>query len=97
MSGLDEERAELLAAMALDAALPSAVAAVVEGGIEAGIFDEGFGRLEAVDVADEGAEGKSEDVTDAAQAGEFEELWIIEDLLGDEAGQTALEFAVAMT
>lgn len=94
MSCLDEERAELLAAMALDAALPSALAAVVEGGIEASIFDEGLGRLEAIDVADEGSEGKGEDVTDAAQAGEFEELRILEDLLGDEAGQTALEFDV---
>lgn len=55
-------------AVAPDASAPSAFAAVVEGGVEADVLDQFLGFAEAVDVADAGAEGKGDDVADAAQA-----------------------------
>ena len=94
--GLDEERAQVLAAMPLDAAPPSARAAVVKGGGKAGVLDQSFGRSEAVDVADQGAEGEGQDVADAAEAGEFEEFWILEDLLGQQAGPARLNEEVML-
>ena len=96
MARLDKERAEVLVAMPLDAAAPGALAAVVEGGVESGVLDEGLVGLESVDIADDGSDGEGDDVADAAESGEFEELWILEDLLRGEAGQAAVILLLGM-
>src|ERR1039457_6945380 len=71
--------------MSADAAVPLAFAAVIEGGIEAEVFDQFFGALKAMDVADDGAEGKGDFVPDAAKSHDGQQLGIGQHLLGDEA------------
>lgn len=84
LGGLDQQAAQVLAAVAADAAAPSLVAAVVEGGVEADVFDQLFGMRETVDVAQDRTQGKGYEVAHPAESGQGQELGVGEDLLGDE-------------
>jgi len=85
VGSFDEKAAEVFAAMAPDAPAPFFIAAVVEGRVEADVFDEFFRIGKAVDVADDGPEGKGNEVADAAEPDDGQELGVGQHFLGDEA------------
>ena len=84
LGGFDQQTAQVFAAMAGDAAGPLSLAAVVEGRIEADVFDEFAGLGKALDIADEGPQGKGHHFPDAAEPDQGQELWVGEHFLGDE-------------
>ena len=68
MSRFDEQAAQVLVAMAADAATPAGRSAIIESRIEPDIFHECFGLGEALDISNESPECKSHHFTNAAQA-----------------------------
>lgn len=57
----------------------------LKGGIEADIFDELLGSGKAVDVADDGSQGKGDETAHAAEPHQGEQKRIIQDFLGDQS------------
>ena len=68
MSGLDEQRAKIFAAMATYTAVPIVFAALIKSRMKANVFDPFLGTLETRDVTDDGSCGKGDDIAYTAKA-----------------------------
>lgn len=88
----EQEAAQIAPAPAREAAVPVVATAVVEGRGEADIADELAWVGKTTDVADQGTEGEGDDLADAAEPDQSQQLWVLEDFLGDEAAPVGALF-----
>ena len=85
MGGLNQQTAQVPAAVATNPASPFLFTTVIKSRVESDIFDQLPRIGKTLDVADNGPQSKGDLVPDTAQSHQGQEHWFSQYFLGDEA------------
>src|SRR2546427_11982672 len=92
LGGLDEQTAQVFAAVPGDPSSPFFIAAVVKGRVKADVFDQLAWLSKALDITDNCSQGKRHQLANTAQSNDRQKHWIGDDLVGDQAAPVCTLF-----